>query len=928
MKRQNVLILLAVIIATGAALRLIGLGTTPPGLHFDEAVYGLLAQDIYRGARPVFFSAYTGREPLYMYIMALVFRFVGINALGIRLTSALIGIVTLPLAYLLFRELFTRRVGLLTVALTALSYWHLTVSRNGYPNILIPPLECLALYFLWRGYRDNRKALMALGGIFVGGVLYTYLAARLFPVTVALFFIYTLLADRKRFLSRFWGLTLAALVALLVFAPLGYYFLTHPHDFWERADQVLAVRKAGGAESLRLYATNALQTLGGFFLRGDPRQHYNLPGKPIFDALVAPFFALGLVIAIRNWRKPEYALLPIWTAGMSLPALLTADLMPQGQRMFGVIPAIFGLAALGLDAAFRWARRRLEGKSKLRYLPALVLALILAFEGAMTTRTYFAIWGRQTATYYIFNTDYYRMAREVQQRIAAGETVVIQSYHYKHPTVVFATPQALDAVWTAGGQTFVVPERPGGVVYFRPADVKLHPALAQIQEQVTEPQDEILDPEGDVAVAITRLRPEVQAEERATEAAATFSDEIAVLDWETPESLRRDEILSVMVHWRALRSVDEGRNLTLHLVDENGVLWSQGGSMGYLSEQWRAGDTVYQRFDVPLPAGIPAGRYEPRLILAREAGAQIPVLQEGDLTGTSLQLGTVDLLPEGRNIQPQATGEQTFGDTLQILAHDPLNAQVPPGGQVQTSVSWQALREPDADHRARLTLRDSAGQVAVQHEGDLAYQYPTSLWQANEMVRATYVLKLGTVESGTYTLELTVAGVEGSLTLGEVKVTGEDRIFDPPLIEHPITAQFGDAIELLGYDLFNEAQDRPDVETYRAGETLSLRLYWRAHSQIEGDYKVFVHIIGNRGQIWAQDDAVPAQWQRPTTGWVEGEIVMDEHIIALPPEMPPERYTIFIGMYDPATLDRLTVRDETGEALPLERLPLTTLVVE
>ena len=74
--------------------------------------------------------------------------------MGIRLTSALIGIATIPLAFLLFREMFSRRMGLIAAALTA--------SRNGYPNILIPPLECLALYFLWRGYRDGRKELMAL----------------------------------------------------------------------------------------------------------------------------------------------------------------------------------------------------------------------------------------------------------------------------------------------------------------------------------------------------------------------------------------------------------------------------------------------------------------------------------------------------------------------------------------------------------------------------------------------------------------------------------------------------------------------------------------------------------------------------------------------------------------------------------------------
>jgi 4-amino-4-deoxy-L-arabinose transferase-like glycosyltransferase len=294
---------LLVTVTIGAGLRLFGLNWAPPGLHFDEAVYGLMALDIYHGRFPLFFSAYTGREPLYMYIMAAVFRIMGVSALGIRLTSALIGSVTVLLAYLLFRELFHRRIASIAAALTALSYWHLTVSRNGYPNILIPPMECLALYGLWRGYRDGRRVWMALGGMFVGGVLYTYLAARLFPVTIAAFFLYALLVDGSRFRARMGGILLAALLAVLVFAPLGGYFLAHPQDFWERTNQVLAFRLASGMELPRIIAGNIVKTLGGFFLQGDPRWHYNLPGKPIFDPILAAFFAVGILVALRNWKR-------------------------------------------------------------------------------------------------------------------------------------------------------------------------------------------------------------------------------------------------------------------------------------------------------------------------------------------------------------------------------------------------------------------------------------------------------------------------------------------------------------------------------------------------------------------------------------------------------------------------------------------------
>ena len=905
------------ITATGAALRLFGLNWAPPGLHFDEAVYGLMALDIYHGHLPVFFPAYTGREPLYMYLMAAVFRLVGVGALGIRLTSALIGIATIPLAFLLFREMFSRRMGLIAAALTALSYWHLTVSRNGYPNILIPPLECLAFYFLWRGYRDGRGEFMALGGAFVGGILYTYLAARLFPVTVAAFFLHTFLVDRERFLSRLKGLLLAALVALLVFAPLGAHFLAHPHDFWERTNQVLAPRHVARSELPRLLADNLLRTWGGFFILGDPRWHYNLPGKPIFDPILALFFALGLLIALRNWRRPQYALLPIWVMGMCLPAVLTINPKPQGQRMFGVIPAIFGLAALGMEAALDALKARARGR--LRLIPHMALVALLAFEGLSTADTYFNHWARHRATFYTYHTDYILLARRAREELDAGHTVVVLSRHYKHPTAAFTEPRTLEAIWTVGGKSLVVPHRPTSeVVYFWPAvDNPLDESIEAVLNRVAEPAGRIPDPQGETAVFIYRLRPEAQEAEG--EVLASLNGEAEVLDCALPHSLRRDQPLRALVRWRVAKPVAGERTLVLHLVDENGVLWGQGGEMGHLPEQWRAGDVVYQLFEVPLSPGIPAGRYQARLILAGEGGDPLPVVREGQLAGIFLSLGQVALEPDGRLIQPLAARGASFGRALQAIAHSELKAVAVPGGGVQLAVTWQAKAKMDEDYAVVIELTDGEGEVRGRYEMPLAYQYPTSEWQPGEVVRAVYPLLLRSLPPGSYRVRLRVAGLPGELALGQVRMEGGERLFAIPTIEHPLVARLGEAIELLGYDL--------EAREYKAGETIPLRLYWRARAPVEGDYKVFVHLVGEGERIWGQEDSVPAGWRRPTTGWEAGEVIVDEHDLPIQAQAPAGRYTIFVGMYDPATMRRLPLTDEASHRLPDDRLPLATVTI-
>ncbi|HEY89011.1 MAG TPA: phospholipid carrier-dependent glycosyltransferase [Thermoflexia bacterium] len=901
--------LLLLITGIGAALRCVALGSLPPGLHFDEAVYGLLALNIGHGHYPVFFSSYTGREPLYMYAMALVFRVVGANTFGIRLTSALIGSATIPLAYLLFRELFpSRRIALLTAALTALSYWHLTVSRNGYPNILIPPLECLALLFLWRGYRDNRKECFALGGACIGLVLYTYLAARLFPVTVALFFGYTLLVDRPRARSRFWGIALAALASIVVFSPLGYYFINHPHDFWERANQVLATPQATPGAVWRLYGSNILKTWGGFFIKGDPRWHYNLPGKPIFDPLLAPFFLLGIGRAFKNWRKPEYALLPIWVVGMCLPALLTFDRMPQGQRMFGIIPGVFGLAALGLDATLHWFTER-WGPERQRLLTGALLALLL-WEGISTTDAYFCDWTQQPETYHIFDTAYQMAAEKAQTELAHGNTVVLPSYHYQHPTVSFCARDSFEQlVWSVGGDNLVLPQRGGEqVLYLRPADNPPNEIIQELTARLTEPLARECYPTGDLALTIRRLKPGILAEEANASVRATFSDELAVLDWELPASAPRDQPVPVLVHWRALRAVEGGRDLRLHLTDENGVLWTQSGSGGYLAAEWQAGDTVYQNFTLPLPAGIPAGNYEVRLLLSREGAGQLPVTENGIPSGVSLSLGEVTLEPAGAQIVPVAEAGTSFGDTLLVRETDWATGELQPGEKLHGRISWQAEREPPEDYSATITLVDEDGKAAHVYTVPLAYQYPTSAWQRGEVVGAQYRLPVPEL-AGPYRVQLTVAGLTGELLLGEITIGGLTRLYETPSIAHPVTATLGAEITWLGYALPTEAD-------LHAGGTLPVQLYWRADSAPARNYKVFVHLSGANGELYAQDDSVPVHWQRPTSGWAAGEIIIDAHELVIPPTLPAGRYTLALGMYDAETLQRLPLRDANGQAVP------------
>ena len=63
-------------------------------------------------------------------------------------------------------------------------------------------------------------------------------------------------------------------------------------------------------------------------------------------------------------------------------------------------------------------------------------------------------------------------------------------------------------------------------------------------------------------------------------------------------------------------------------------------------------------------------------------------------------------------------------------------------------------------------------------------------------------------------------------------------------------------------------------------------------------YHVFVHIIDESGNLVAQSDGEPAGWTRPTTGWLPGEYISDNHEIVLPIDVMPGFYNIYAGLYN------------------------------
>jgi 4-amino-4-deoxy-L-arabinose transferase-like glycosyltransferase len=145
------------------------------------------------------------------------------------------------------------------------------------------------------------------------------------------------------------------------------------------------------------------------------------------------------------------------------------------------------------------------------------------------------------------------------------------------------------------------------------------------------------------------------------------------------------------------------------------------------------------------------------------------------------------------------------------------------------------------------------------------------------------------------------------------------RRFAPPSdMQFQMEAHLGEYATLLGYDL--------NTTTLKPGQTLDLTLYWQAGERMDVDYTVFVHVVDGQGGIQGQHDGHPMDGRRPTTGWVAGEVIADEHLIPLKADVTPGQYRIEVGMYHWATGERLLVYDAQGQRIPGDQIVLPTEV--
>ncbi len=626
---------LIAIIWLGTFLRVWQLGQIPPGLNFDEAEYGTDALSIMAGQGFPGFPANFGREPLFSFVTAGSFLLFGVSPWAVRLVSAAAGILTIPAVYILARRLFREQpdrrreaLSLLAAFMLAVLPWHYSISRMAFRAILVPLFSALAFYCLWRGLQTQQRRWIVTAGVFTGMSLHTYQAGRLVPVLAVIALGLFALRYRYRFTWLVKQTLLVGIVALLVFMPLGYYFLTHPGAFLERATQANVARDANGLEAkIAVIAQNSQLVLGMFTFGGDQDPRFNIPGRPVLDPILAILFVLGLLMSLRRIRQPEIAFILIWLLVMLVPSIL-ADFAPSFKRTVGSIPSTVFLIALGTGGAWQaitWLVHR--SGSHLRPISwgpgTVALTVAIAVSTGANAKSYFVEWGQANNLYTAFDTGLVTTGHYVQT-LPPDERVYLSPVAMDYPGFVVGSLNRKNVRSFDGRRCTVLPDRPATdttyvLLVAEPARrdrrsegvlSKIYPPLALVAQDSDRdlPFFKAFRLPAGSAPFLGAMQP----------VSATFGDAIDLLGYDPGSAVwQTGQTAQLTTYWRSRRSMEFNYVLFVHVTPVDGLTDAplvqddrQPCDGSYPTTVWTTDEIVAEFRKLDIPPDLKPGEYE------------------------------------------------------------------------------------------------------------------------------------------------------------------------------------------------------------------------------------------------------------------------------------------------------------------------------
>lgn len=869
--------------------------------------------------------------------------------------------------------LFQARILAFLAALgLATSLWHTQSSRVAFAAVGVPFLQVPGNYFLWRGLNTGRRVHFVVSGIFLASLMYIYLSGSFAPFVYLFFFLlqwlvvaipfgYQSRGHQPPLLKRhFWNLVICAGVAFLLFLPMLYLYLSAPDIATERAQQALFTNPLinqgdpWGTLWRSIWGNLAAFGLSTSWLQGLS------PTNLILPLPVSLLFLLGLALSLVRVRRPPYLFALVYWGVMLVPSILSPDSIPHSLRAVGAAPAAYILIAVGAMGIADLGPRivgwglRLRGRrtqiTESTLLAGILLAVIVLVVAPSIVRgfyNYMVIWPKTNdaqAAYHVYAVE---LAAEMSKQSDPQATFLLPrdtaagdvNPNY---TVMFLYTGQAGYAWVVDDEetmeaTVNAALRDKDVVHVVRWLTSKHTGAdpKDIIRYYLEKHGTFLEKQSFEYFEIETYRldglgPDV-SDGPLTPIARDFGGQLTLTGYAfgdasgsgqvSAPSVPAGDLLWVRLRFTLTAPSNEDLKASVTVADDAGHVVGQidklllNNILHQGSTSWQPGSEVEAYFLVPIAPATAPGDYQLSVaVYGAESLARL-ALSSGD-GAQAARLGTVavrrDLSPPSEDgLGLDVILDQPATNTLTLLGlKTPAGVAFRPGEGMSVVLAWRAAEVPADDYQASLWAVLGEEAWPLTDPLPLAgIDYPSSNWLPGQVVRGFFDGRVPPeLESGDYTLGLRVTDSGGTpvaeMALAPLRVQGWPRQFEEPAMQVEVGANFGDQIELLGYDVSAVAG---------SPETLGLVLYWRALSEMPVSYTAFVHLLDEEGRIVSQVDHVPGDGSFPTTGWLPGEVIADGYRLSLSGLESKSASQIEIGLYDPASGQRLPVLDDMGD---------------
>lgn len=335
-------------------LRAIATSEIPIILMGDEASAGIYGVEFLEGkVNNPFAVGWYAFPSLYFLIPAASISLLGNTTAALRIPSAIAGALTVGAIYLAGHAMFDKRTGIIAAVALAGFHFHIHFSRIGLNNIWDGLFFTLTIGALWYAWEKEDRNAFVLTGLGIGLAQYFYPSSRTLLAVVFGGILISGAFNLQRLKRSIPNVLLMVVVIVVVFLPLGWYYVRYPMEYLAPLGRV-SIFGSWMDNEIQITGLPVWQillkqlTLGVQAFTYLPLQHWYRPEVPLMRGWYAGFFLLGLIYLLSRPKDSRSIILFIWLAIYVVLGALSES-TPASQRYVAAAPLCTLLLAHGIS---------------------------------------------------------------------------------------------------------------------------------------------------------------------------------------------------------------------------------------------------------------------------------------------------------------------------------------------------------------------------------------------------------------------------------------------------------------------------------------------------------------------------------------------------------------------------------------------------